>query len=260
MYDVLVQSFQSIVKESLKLKNRWSADSMDRHPIFDIIANDSSSSSDDEVEMILRFAIEEERLNSGGGSRPRRRCTFIPRDFVQATERIFRDYFAKPPLYPPYMFQRRFRMSCSLFLCIKSTLEATEPYFVQRRNAAGRLGLSSFQKMTAAIRMLAYGTMADFCDEYVSIGETTVMKYLKKFVKTVVSNFSEEYLRSPTNNDIIRLLALGESRGFPGMLGSIDCMHWKWKKCPTAWQGSFTGHIHEPTIILEAVASYDLWI
>jgi hypothetical protein len=260
MYDVLVQSFQSIVKESLKLKNRWSGHSMDRHPIFDIIANDSSSSSDDEVEMIIRFAIEEERLNSGGGSRPRRRRTFIRRDFVQATERIFRDYFAEPPLYPPNIFRRRFRMSRSLFLRIKSMLEATEPYFVQRRNAAGRLGLSSFQKMTAAIRMLAYGTTADLCDEYVSIGETTAMKCLKKFVKAVVSNFSEEYLRSPTNNDIARLLALGESRGFPGMLGSIDCMHWKWKNCPTAWQGNFTGHIHEPTIILEAVASYDLWI
>jgi hypothetical protein len=96
-------------------------------------------------------------------------------------------------------------------------LEVTEPYFVQRRNAAGRLGLSSFQKMTAAIRMLAYGTTADLCDEYVSIGETITMKYLKKIVKAVVSNFFEEYLQSPTNNDIARLLALGESCGFPGM-------------------------------------------
>jgi hypothetical protein len=37
-------------------------------------------------------------------------------------------------------------------------------------------------------------------------------------------------------------------------------MHWKWKNCPVAWQGQFTGHVHEPTIILEAVASHDLWI
>jgi hypothetical protein len=256
----LVQSFQSIVKESLKLKNRWSSHSMDCHPIFDIIANDSSSSSNDEVEMIIQFSIEEERLNSGGGSRPRQRRTFIRRDFVQATERIFHDYFAEPPLYPPNVFQRRFRMSRSLFLRIKSMLEATEPYFVQRMNVAGRLKLSSFQKMTVTIRMLAYGTMADLCDEYVSIGETTAMKCLKKFVKAVVSNFSEEYLRSPPNNDIAKLLALGESHEFPGMLGSIDCMHWKWKNCPTTWQDNFTGHIHEPTIILEVVASYDLWI
>ena len=127
MYNGLVQSFQSIVKESLKLKNRWSGHSMDRYPIFDIIANDSLSSSDDEVEMILRFAIEEECLNSGGGSRPRQHRTFIPRDFVQATERIFRDYFAEPPLYSLNMF----RMSRPLFLRIKSMLEATEPYFVQ---------------------------------------------------------------------------------------------------------------------------------
>ena len=32
------------------------------------------------------------------------------------------------------------------------------------------------------------------------------------------------------------------------------------KNCPTTWQGNFTGHIHEPTIILEAVTLYDLWI
>ena len=164
-------------------------------------------------------------MNSGGGSRPLRCCTFIRRDFVQTTEKIFRDYFAELPLYPLNIFRRRFRVSRSLFLCIKSMLEVIDPYFVQRRNAAGRLWLSSFQKMTAAIRMLAYEAMADLCDEYISIGETTAMKCLKKFVKAVVSNFSKEYLWSPTNNDIIRLLALDESHGFPGMLGSIDCMH-----------------------------------
>ena len=34
-----------------------------------------------------------------------------------------------------------------------------------------------------------------------------------KFVKALVSNFDEEYLRSPNNNDIFGLLALGESYG-----------------------------------------------
>jgi len=44
------------------------------------------------------------------------------------------------------------------------------------------------------------------------------------------------------------------------MLGSIDCMHWKWEKCLIAWHEMYTDHCREPTIILEAVASQDLWI
>ena len=74
-------------------------------------------------------------------------------------------------------------MSRSLFLCIHSRFEATEPYFVQKRNVANTLGLSSLQKMIAAIRMLAYGVLADFMDEYLRIGESTTIKSLKKFVK-----------------------------------------------------------------------------
>ena len=82
--------------------------------------------------------------------------------------------------------------------------------------------------------MLTYGVPADLVDDYIRIGESTAIESLKRFVKAVVAIFSDEYLRSPNNNDIARLLAIGESRGFPGMLGSIDCMHWKWKNCLTA--------------------------
>ncbi|XP_047965897.1 protein ALP1-like [Salvia hispanica] len=50
--------------------------------------------------------------------------------------------------------------------------------------------------------------------------------------------------------------------GFPGMLGSIDCMHWQWKNCPTAWRGQFTSGYKgsHPTMILKAVADHRLWI
>ncbi|XP_022681834.1 putative nuclease HARBI1 [Setaria italica] len=108
--------------------------------------------------------------------------------------------------------------------------------------------------------MLTYGVAADATDDYIRIGESTAIESLRKFVSAVVEIFGDEYLRSPNEDDTARLLAIGESRGFPGMLGSIDCMHWRWKNCPSAWQGMYTGHVHEPTIILEAVADKDLWI
>ena len=151
-------------------------------------------------------------------------------------------------------------MSRSLFLRIQSKVKTYEPYFIQKRDNAQRLGLSSLRKITDALRMLAYGVIADFRDEYVQIRESIAIESLKKFVKAVVDIFSKEYLRFLNNEDIARLLLNGERRGFPRMLGSIDCMHWKWKNCPVAWKGQYSGHIREPIIILKAVASFDLWI
>ncbi|XP_074370380.1 uncharacterized protein LOC141711669 [Apium graveolens] len=88
------------------------------------------------------------------------------------------------------------------------------------------------------MHMLAYGVSADDVDDYIRIGESNAVECLKRLVST-----------------------MGEARGFPGMMGSIDCMHWKWKNCPKAWKGMFmSGHKGVSTIILEAVASTDLWI
>ena len=70
--------------------------------------------------------------------------------------------------------------------------------------------------------------------------------------------FAEQYLRSPNANDVARLLHVGKEHGFPRMLGRIDCMHWKWKNCPTVWARQYDGPSGTPTIILEAIADYDL--
>ena len=42
--------------------------------------------------------------------------------------------------------------------------------------------------------------------------------------------------------DTVMLLEMDTTYGFPSMLGSINCMHWKWKNCPAAWHGQFKGH------------------
>ena len=118
-------------------------------------------------------------------------------------------------------------MNRPLFLRIVNTVATHDCYFRQRRDAAGKQGFSSLQKITAASRMLCYGHSADTVDEYVRIGESTSFEALKRFVRAVVQVFGAEYLRTPTEADTAKLLEIGEQRGFPGMLGSIDCMHWR---------------------------------
>ena len=144
---------------------------------------------------------------------------------------------------------------------IVEALGVWSPYFRLRRDAFSKVGLSPLQKCTAAIRMLAYGSPADLMDETFGVAESTTMECLIHFVHGVRSLFGAQYLRKPTSEDIQRLLQVADQRGFPGMLGSLDCMHWEWQNCPVAWKGQFTrGDYKVPTIMLEAVASYDLWI
>ena len=115
---------------------------------------------------------------------------------------------------------RRYMMSHSLFLRIANAVEEHDSFFKQKRDATGRLGLSPLQKITATFRMLTYGVPADATDEIVRIGESSVIQSLERFVKAIVQIFGEEYIRSPNDFDTARLLAIGESRGFPEMLGA----------------------------------------
>lgn len=185
---------------------------------------------------------------------------YIYRDHIEGHERLLNDYFVDRPVYSKKQFRRRFRMQRSLFLRIVEDVELHDDYFVQKRNAALKLGLSPLQKITAAIRQLAYGVSADCVDEYLRMADSTAMESLKRFCLAVVEIYEEEYMRTPNKQDVERLMAIGEKRGFPGMIGSIDCMHWTWKNCPSAWHGQYVGKGKTPTMILEAVASHDLWI
>ncbi|XP_024013187.1 uncharacterized protein LOC112087505 [Eutrema salsugineum] len=190
----------------------------------------------------------------------KKKRAYIERERVQGHQRLWNDYFCEGATYPPRLFRLHFRMKKDLFIRIVDRLSSEVLYFQQRRNATGRFGLSRLQKCTTAIRMIAYGCAADAVDEYFRLGESTAILCLENFNEGIIQLFGDEYLRRPTPNDLQRLLDVGEISGFPGMIGNIDCMHWEWKNCPTAWKGQYTCGSEKPTIVLEAVASYDLWI
>jgi hypothetical protein len=149
-------------------------------------------------------------------------------------------------------------MSKTLFLQIVATVESHDEYFRQKPNAAGVLGASPIQKVVGVFRMLVYSVSADFLDDYVRMGESTIIESLKHSVKAIVDFFGDKYLRALNAQDTARLMAMNSARGFPSVLDSIDCMHWRWDKCPTAWRGAYTRHKDGSTMILEAVASQDL--
>nr|GEU89109.1 putative nuclease HARBI1 [Tanacetum cinerariifolium] len=107
-------------------------------------------------------------------------------------------------------------------------------FFQHKDDYAGHRGISKLVKCTFVIRQLTYGCVPDSLDEYLQMGAKTSRKCLKNFCKVIMNLYGEEFLRNPTYTDIKLYAYHNEKHVFPGM--------------------------PDPFILLEAIASNDLWI
>nr|GEZ68545.1 protein ALP1-like isoform X1 [Tanacetum cinerariifolium] len=96
-------------------------------------------------------------------------------------------------------------------------------------------GIYSLIKCTSTIRQLAYGVNGNFLDEYMKISERSSRMALDHFFEAVVEIYGSEFLRKPTMTDIEKLYRHHEEK------------HGR-------------DHGSNPFILLEVVASQDLWI
>nr|GEX95976.1 hypothetical protein [Tanacetum cinerariifolium] len=145
------------------------------------------------------------------GSAPKRTRTYIPREREDSKQWLIDDYFGDDetlPKYPEEYFRRMYRMSSTLFNKIVNDILSydVQPlpeyfyFFRQRYDAVGRKSIGPILKCASAIRQLAYVTAPDAFDEYLQLVEPDIQKTYELHE---------------------------EKHGLPGMLGSIDCMHWE---------------------------------
>ena len=104
----------------------------------------------------------------------------------------------------------------------------------------------------------------DVIDDTADSDETR--EYVTRFREEALQTHMNDYfVERPKFNDERfreRLYEFHEDQHhIPGMLGSIDCTHFVCRNCPRHLRGQYKRGDHQyPTIMLEATASYDLWI
>ncbi|CAL8168987.1 unnamed protein product [Prunus armeniaca] len=214
---------------------------------------------EDEQVVIAVALLDEENQGRCRGSQVGCRRN-VDRHRHSRGKNLLEDYFIPTSLYSDVDFQRRYRMQPHLFNKVMHDICNYDAYFVQKCDAAGVLGLLPKQKLTTIIQMLAYSSSADQVDEIARMRKSTTLKALVRFCDAVETLYTRDYLRRPTPRDLQRLLQKAEGRGFSRMIGSIDCMHWQWNSCPTAWQGDYGNRKGQKSIILEVVAGFDTWV
>ena len=141
-------------------------------------------------------------------------------------------------------------MTKNIFLRVLAGITDVDDYFTQRPDCTGKLWISGLQKMTTALRILAYGDPSDKVDDPYRMAETTSVSLLRCCDSKIRT-------RIPTTADESRYRDAFGGERLPGMIGSIDCMHWFWDMCLTAYHGQFSGKGSKPSVVLEAIASYD---
>jgi hypothetical protein len=112
---------------------------------------------------------------------------------------------------------------------ILDDLVTSDSYFSQKKDALGLVGFSPRQKSTLVLLMLAYGTSADQLEDLTRVSESTTLKNLQCFCNTIISRYGKEYLRALTKEYLEMILHLHEGKSWPGLICSLDIMHWEWK-------------------------------
>jgi hypothetical protein len=148
--------------------------------------------SDSEEEAIATLVAtgvlgKQQRTGRDGSSSGKR--ANLPRDFDLGLSNILRDYLGNSPVYTEHEFELRFRMPRSVFDKICGELIG-ESVFVRKEDALGKTGIYPIQRITAALRMLAYGFGADAVDEYCRLSKTEALTSLKEFSKTLLKSLA----------------------------------------------------------------------
>ena len=140
------------------------------------------------------------QIAPGARQRPYKRRKYVNRGIALGNANIVRDYLGTPdapPVYDEAAFRQRFRMSRRLFdkLCVD--IPAHNPRFRQQPDALGRETSTTAQKLTAVLKVLAYGVTPDMVRAYAIPAAFPSSMVAKLYLRWMITFGCRQLLRCP---------------------------------------------------------------
>jgi hypothetical protein len=112
-----------------------------------------------------------------------------------------------------------------------------------------------------SLRMLGRGSSPHDDHDHTFIHSNTIRAFFHKFCSAFVKHEKGTWLVAPaTEDEIKRAVALYAQQGLNGVIGSGDCVHFAWGRCPAALQSGYIGKEGIPTVAYEVFVTHDRWI
>ena len=157
------------------------------------------------------------------------------------------------------LFRRRFRVPWQIYC--ELVLKCKEfSLFGSRCNDDTDLCNNNICPITiqllGVLRMLGRHWICDDVAEATGMGESTVRTAFKSFCENFVDCFYDKYIYRPTGVQLSNVMSIYIRMGLPGCVGSTDCVHVKWDRCPIELNNLCKGKEGYPTLVFSCVVDH----
>ena len=111
-------------------------------------------------------------------------------------------------------------------------------------------------KVLACLKILGRDLCCDEIDEVLNISESTVNKFFHQFITNFANAVYDKYVYVPDGAELDAVQEVYSRMGFPGCVGSMDCTHVFWDKCPERLKFLCKGKEGKPSVAFQAVVDH----
>jgi hypothetical protein len=154
------------------------------------------------------------------------------------------------------LFRLRFRVPFPLFQRLVDMTRANN-WFSEKKDCTGRLAAPLELKILGVLRVLGRGYCFDGIEELCFISREVNRRFFHTWCDLFSKKYFSIYCNPPsTKEEIDRTMAVYNRLGFPGCIGSTDCVHIRWERCPVGERFLHKGKEGYPTLSYEVTVDH----